>query len=39
VLACDFNYLAVKTAMKNVKLNEFENRIVAFQAKGEETLV
>jgi len=39
VLACDFNYLAVKTALNNVRLNQFENRILAFQAKGEETLV
>ena len=36
VLACDFNYLAVKTALNNIRLNRFENRVLAFQARGEE---
>ncbi|MCP4022523.1 MAG: methyltransferase [Desulfobacteraceae bacterium] len=38
VLACDFNLLAVKTAHKNVILNGFENKVLVFQAKGEEIL-
>ena len=36
ILACDFNRLAVKTTLKNIRLNGFEDRILAFQAKGEE---
>lgn len=36
VLACDFNRLAVETAVKNIRLNRFEDRVVAFQARGEE---
>jgi len=38
VMACDFNYLAVKTALNNVRLNGFESRVLAFQAKGEDIL-
>ncbi len=38
VMACDFNYLAVKTSSNNIKLNNLETRIVAFQAKGEEII-
>jgi len=36
ILACDFNRLAVETTAKNIRLNGFENRILAFQARGEE---
>jgi ribosomal protein L11 methyltransferase len=38
VMACDFNFLAVKTARNNICLNCFEQRILAFQAKGEEIM-
>ena len=38
ILACDFNYLAVKTALNNIRLNKLENRILAFQAKGEDIM-
>ncbi len=38
VMACDFNFLAVKTACNNIKLNRLENRVVAFQARGEQVL-
>ena len=38
VLACDFNHLAVKTTHNNIKLNQFQDQIIAFQAKGEEIL-
>ncbi|MCP3873725.1 MAG: methyltransferase [Desulfobacteraceae bacterium] len=38
VMACDFNYLAVKTTLNNIKLNQFEDKILVFQAKGEEIL-
>ena len=38
VMACDFNHLAVKTALNNIQLNEFEDRVLAFQAKGEEVM-
>lgn len=38
VLACDFNLLAVKTALKNIRLNGFEDQILAFQAKGEQVI-
>ncbi len=38
VLACDFNLLAVKTTLKNIRLNRFEKQILAFQAKGEEVI-
>jgi ribosomal protein L11 methyltransferase len=38
VLACDFNLLAVKTTLKNIRLNAFEEQILAFQAKGEEVI-
>jgi ribosomal protein L11 methyltransferase len=37
-MACDFNHLAVKTCLNNIKLNNFESRILAFQAKGEEII-
>ncbi|MBU2451916.1 MAG: 50S ribosomal protein L11 methyltransferase, partial [Proteobacteria bacterium] len=38
VMACDFNHLAVKTTLNNIRLNGFEDRVLAFQAKGEEVL-
>ena len=38
VMACDFNYLAVKTTLNNIRLNGFGDRILAFQAKGEEIM-
>jgi len=38
VLACDFNLLAVKTTLKNIQLNGFEDQILAFQAKGEQVM-
>ncbi len=38
VMACDFNHLAVKTTLNNIRLNKFEDRVLAFQAKGEEIL-
>ncbi|WP_457552610.1 50S ribosomal protein L11 methyltransferase [Desulfobacula sp.] len=38
VMACDFNHLAVKTTLNNIRLNKFENQILAFQAKGEEIM-
>jgi ribosomal protein L11 methyltransferase len=38
VMACDFNYLAVKTCLNNIKLNGFETKILSFQAKGEEIM-
>jgi len=38
VLACDFNRLAVQTTLKNIRLNRFEDRILAFQARGEEMM-
>lgn len=38
VLACDFNLLAVKTARKNIGLNRFDDRILAFQARGEDVM-
>ncbi len=38
VMACDFNYLAAKTTLNNIRLNGFESQILAFQAKGEEII-
>ncbi|SDU43356.1 50S ribosomal protein L11 methyltransferase [Desulfobacula phenolica] len=38
VMACDFNHLAVKTSLNNIRLNKFEEQILAFQAKGEEIM-
>jgi len=38
VMACDFNLLAVQTTQKNILLNGFEDRILAFQARGEEMM-
>jgi len=38
VMACDFNHLAVKTTLNNIRLNGFEDRVLAFQAKGEQVL-
>lgn len=35
VLACDFNRLAVETARKNIALNHWDDRVLAFQARGE----
>ena len=36
VLACDFNFLAVKTTLNNVRLNSMEDKTLVAQAKGEE---
>ncbi len=36
ILALDFNLLAVKTTLNNVRLNCFENRILAIQARAED---
>ncbi|WDP93240.1 MAG: 50S ribosomal protein L11 methyltransferase [Desulfobacter sp.] len=38
VLSCDFNHLAVQTTLKNIRLNDFEDRVLAFQARGEEMI-
>ena len=38
VMACDFNHLAVRTTLNNIRLNRFENAILAFQARGEEIM-
>jgi ribosomal protein L11 methyltransferase len=38
VMACDFNLLAVETTRKNILLNRFEDRVLAFQARGEEVI-
>lgn len=38
VLACDFNLLAVKTTRKNIALNHWDDRVLAFQARGETML-
>lgn len=38
VMACDFNFLAVKTTRNNIGLNRFEKRVLAFQARGEQVL-
>ncbi|HCY87929.1 MAG TPA: hypothetical protein DHV36_22525 [Desulfobacteraceae bacterium] len=38
VLACDFNLLAVKTTLKNIRLNRFESQVLAFQARGEDLM-
>ncbi|MCF6246151.1 MAG: 50S ribosomal protein L11 methyltransferase [Desulfobacula sp.] len=38
VMACDFNYLAVKTTRNNILINHVEDQVVAFQAKGEEMM-
>jgi ribosomal protein L11 methyltransferase len=38
VLACDFNYLAVKTALKNIRINKLENQVLTFQARGEDII-
>lgn len=38
VLACDFNHLAVKTTRKNISLNHWDDRVLAFQARGETML-
>jgi len=38
VMACDFNHLAIKTTLNNIRLNGFEDRVLAFQAKGEEIM-
>ena len=38
ILACDFNLLASRTAWRNVRLNGFEDRVLVFQAKGEEIM-
>jgi ribosomal protein L11 methyltransferase len=35
VLACDVNRLAVKTTRKNIALNNWDDRVLAFQARGE----
>lgn len=36
VLAVDFNYLAVKTAMRNILLNDSQDRIIAVQGLAED---
>ncbi|MCP4115231.1 MAG: methyltransferase [Desulfobacteraceae bacterium] len=36
VLALDFNLLAVKTTLNNVRLNSFEDRILPIQAKAQD---
>ncbi|MCA1787243.1 MAG: 50S ribosomal protein L11 methyltransferase [Desulfobacteraceae bacterium] len=38
VLACDFNRLAVQTARKNIVLNQWNDRVLAFQARGEDMM-
>ncbi|MFH2093808.1 MAG: 50S ribosomal protein L11 methyltransferase [Pseudomonadota bacterium] len=38
VMACDFNHLAVKTTLNNIRLNRFEERVLAFQARGEQIM-
>lgn len=38
VLACDFNHLAVQTTQTNIRLNKLQDRVLAFQARGEEIL-
>ncbi len=38
VMACDFNYLAVKTTLNNIHLNGFEDQVLAFQARGEQIM-
>ncbi|MCK5164032.1 MAG: 50S ribosomal protein L11 methyltransferase [Desulfobacula sp.] len=38
VMACDFNHLAIQTTLNNIRLNGFEDTILAFQAKGEEIM-
>lgn len=36
ILAVDLNFLAVKTAMKNILLNRLENKMLAIQGRAEE---
>jgi ribosomal protein L11 methyltransferase len=36
VLSCDFNFLAAKTTLRNIRLNDLEDKIQVIQAKGEE---
>ncbi|MFA5906729.1 MAG: 50S ribosomal protein L11 methyltransferase [Desulfobacula sp.] len=38
VMACDFNFLAVKTTLNNIRLNDVEGRVLAFQARGEDMM-
>lgn len=38
VMACDFNYLAVKTTQNNIRLNKAGDRVLAFQARGEQIM-
>lgn len=38
VMACDFNLLAVKTALNNIRLNRAQEKVLAFQARGEEVM-
>lgn len=35
VLALDFNLLAVRTTLNNIRLNDFQDKILAIQARGE----
>jgi len=35
VLALDFNLLAVRTTLNNIKINDFQDKILAIQARGE----
>lgn len=36
ILALDFNHLAVKTTLKNVRLNDMEDRIISVQGRAED---
>ena len=36
VIALDFNLLAVRTTLNNVRINHFEDRILSIQARGED---
>jgi len=36
IIALDFNLLAVRTTLNNVRLNSFENRIIPVQARGQD---
>lgn len=38
VLALDFNLLAVRTTLNNIRLNHYEDKILAVQARGETVL-
>ena len=38
VMACDFNLLAVRTCLNNIRLNRFEDRMLVFRARGEQIM-